>query len=97
MKSNTQISESMTSIDVAGFDEDEDGGRITLSQLAETKNFEKVSLSCKVLKIRPIMVVSGGKKKQDIVIGDGSGTGLVTLWEENVDHLEMGRSYELQV
>ena len=37
-----------------------------------------------------------GKKKQDVIVCDSSGTVKVTLWEENIDTLEQQASYCLQ-
>ena len=41
------------------------------------------------------VIASGGKKKQDIIIADTSGTLKVTVWEGYVDSLEVGSSYSL--
>lgn len=40
-------------------------------------------------------LVGTGKKKQDIVVCDSSGTGRVTLWEENIDAVEEHACYTL--
>jgi len=40
--------------------------------------------------------VATGKRKQDIIVCDSSGTVRVTLWEENIDILEEQASYGLQ-
>ncbi len=37
----------------------------------------------------------GDKHKQDVIVGDSSGTAKVTLWEENVDKLKNGECYQL--
>ena len=38
----------------------------------------------------------GEKQKQDIIVGDNTGTTKVTLWEENVYAFQNGECYQLQ-
>ena len=42
------------------------------------------------------IIVTGGKRKQDVVVWDNTGTIKVTLWEQHIDLLEVGRSYSLK-
>ena len=39
------------------------------------------------VKVMSVMDVSGGKRKQEVVVGDQTGSCKVTLWEEHVGSL----------
>ena len=92
----TEISESDVAIDVESIDVDGDvGDDVTLSQIDDLENFERVNLCCKVICVKPVVEVSSGIQKQDVVIGDSTGTGLVTLWQEDIGILEEGIGYQL--
>lgn len=41
--------------------------------------------------------VSGGKKKQDVLVSDSAGTMRLTLWENEIGKLDEGRSYKTRV
>ncbi len=64
-----------------------------LAQIPFITNFQKVAVHIKVLELAETMTVTGGKKKQEITIGDHTGTARVTLWEQ---HIEDGSSYNLK-
>ena len=40
--------------------------------------------------------VTGGKKKQDLIVGDASGSCRCTLWEADIDRLEDEQCYRLK-
>ena len=42
--------------------------------------------------MKEIVEVSGGKRNQDLIIGDSSGKGRLTLWED-----EIGKVYHLTI
>ena len=50
----------------------------------------------KVEKICEQETMRSGKKKQDVLIADGSGTAKGTLWEEHIRKLAENSSYKLQ-
>lgn len=60
---------------------------ITLSQIGSLDKYQTVIIDVKVFSTTEPVYLSGGKKKQDVMIGDQSGTSKVTLWEEHVDSL----------
>lgn len=58
------------------------GTLIMLKQLEELVAFQRVMVEVKALHEEEAMEVSGGKKnKQDISVGDSSGTARLTVWE----------------
>ena len=69
---------------------------LTLQELQSTDEYEKVSIEVKVIKITIPETVGTGKRKQDVIVADGTATGKVTLWEEHIGDLEENASYKLQ-
>ena len=57
--------------------------------------FARVSIQAKTIRVGELETVRTGKQKQDVVIADPTDTITVTLWEENVGRLEVGKSYHL--
>lgn len=53
-------------------------------------------MDVKVLDATEPMIVTGGKKKQEVTIGDQTGTAWVTLWEQHIGLLKDGSSYNLK-
>ena len=45
--------------------------------------------------MQPPTTVSTGKQKQDVIIGDDTGTTTLTLWEQNIGILTENTSYQL--
>jgi hypothetical protein len=95
LKSATELSESAKEFDVSVFNNEPVPTSITLGELSSIENFREVIFEVKVIaKTEPISV-SGGKKKQDVVIGDCTGTSKVALWEEYINSLDVDESYRL--
>ena len=69
---------------------------ILLEELDEKTIFERVSVNIKVIKKMESEIVLTGKKKQDVIVGNSSATGKVTLWENNIDSLQEQASYTLE-
>lgn len=96
LKNATRIQESAREIDSSIFEEEEEEVRaIKLHELGRINNFQRISADVAVLSKSVPVVVSGGKKKQDVIVADSSGTSKVTVWEYYVDSLEVGSSYSL--
>ena len=76
--------------------EDDTPATILLQDLEGKSAFERISVNVKVIKKTDPELVGTGKKKQDFIVADSSGTGRVTLWEENVDALEEQTCYTLE-
>ena len=97
LMNGTEISESEKNLDPSVFTMTEpEATHITLSELSSLENFRRVSIEVKVVSKMEPMFVSGGKKKQDVMIGDLTGTTKVTLWEQYVDSLNVDESYRLE-
>lgn len=66
---------------------------IKMSELQGFKEYSIVTVEVKVMTLNSPIVVPGGLKKQDIIVCDQSGSGKVTVWEDDIDKLEIGKSY----
>lgn len=60
------------------------GREIVLSELKDAAPWTRVTLVAKVLHAEEVGEVPGGKKKQDLIIGDGTGTARFTVWESKL-------------
>ena len=69
--------------------------RILLEQLPQLKTFQRVSVAVKVLQIEEPIEVNGGKRKQDILVGDSSATTRFTVWEDEIRALKEKQSYQV--
>ena len=69
---------------------------ITVQQVSTLTEYERVNAKVKVLVCEKPIVFASGKTKQEVTVGDESGTACVTLWEENVDKLKQGECYQLK-
>ena len=69
---------------------------ITLSQLANTKEHSKVNVKVKVIEIKDVQMVSGGKRKQEVIIADSTENATLTLWEKDINSLGLQKSYSLK-
>ena len=67
-------------------------------KLCDVKNlvtFQRATCEVKVVNIDDVEEVAGGKKKQDVLIGDVSGAVRLTLWEGDIGKVEEGMCYKL--
>ena len=60
---------------------------------------QEIELTCKVVKVSDVSLVTKSRdskelKKQDVMIGDETGTCRLVLWEDDVESLEEGKSYK---
>ena len=98
LKSTTDTAESSKTIFDASnvdFGSGDGGDMIVLSQLGGSENLDRVDICCKVVTTRDAFQVYGGKSKQEVIVSDRTGVGLVTLWEDDVGGLTEGASYSL--
>lgn len=66
---------------------------ISLDKLPDMQEYNKVNVKAKIANISPPQTVNGGKKKQEIVLADETGTATLTLWEADIDSLQLSQSY----
>lgn len=64
-------------------------------KISELRPRIRVDTTFKVLKKNEPRVTRAGKKVAEALVGDDSGTVLMTLWEETVDELDAGKTYTL--
>jgi len=55
--------------------------------------FQLVIVEGKVVKFNQAMKVSGGRKKQDLVVVDSTGSSRLTVWEEVIGTVVEGKCY----
>ena len=68
---------------------------IKLDQLQDFNEYDRVTVRASVLNASEQQTVGSGKIKQDVTIADKTAQATVTLWEQNVDILKIGQSYQL--
>lgn len=68
---------------------------ISLKELPGLVCFQRVSVEVKVTRVEDPLEVTGGKKKQDVIVGDSSGSARVTVWEGEIGSMEEGGSYKM--
>ena len=59
-------------------------GEITLDELPQLSNFQRVSVKIKVVIKKEAEVLKGGLLKQECVVGDATRTCTIITWEGNV-------------
>ena len=68
---------------------------VTLDQLERLQVYQRISVRIKVDSERDVLELKNGLKKQDLIMGDATGTAKLTVWEKNVTSLKKGGSYKL--
>ena len=71
------------------------GKEIVLGTLTDIAPFQRVTLVAKAIRVGEVEEVAGGKKKQDIIVGDGTGTARFTIWEGEIGKVWESKSYRL--
>jgi len=67
--------------------------KIKSQTLQEWKIFFSFSVEGKVVKLNQVMEVSRGRKKQDLVVADSTGSSRLTIWEEGIGTVVEGKCY----
>ena len=94
LKSSTTIHKSPKKFDTTVFNFQED---LTLDFLESKDVYDKVSVRMKVLQLLDAVTTPIGKKIQEIIISDGTATSkVITLWDNYVGRLVIGKSYYLR-
>ena len=95
LSKHTEVEKSAKVFDVDSACVKAGGKVIMLKQLEQLVAFQRVTVEVKALHVEEVMEVSGGKKKQDVTVGDSSGTARLTVWESEVGKVAEGDSYRL--
>ena len=67
---------------------------ISIAELTGKSEYERVTVKAKVINMEPPAKVGQNKTKQEIFIADKTATANLTVWEGDVDKLEIGESYQ---
>ena len=70
------------------------GKTISLDQLPDLDQFQRVSVTVKALRVDDPQQIPSGKMKQDVLVGDSTGTTRLTLWEEEIGSMDEDSSYQ---
>ncbi len=82
LKSGTGIAQSPKKLDVSALMQEMAPAAIELGQVPTVELFQKVTVNVKVLGVKDVETV-GDKRKQDIIVGDSSGTASHSLGREH--------------
>lgn len=59
--------------------------------------YDRATINAQVVKVKPPTTVSTGKQKQDVIIGDETGTTTLTLWEQDIGILTENKCYHSSI
>lgn len=93
IKKNTEVEKSLSKFDVSTL-VCAPSNKIALDQLQQLQNYQRVTVTVKVVSLKEKEEAKDGLTKQDCVISDATGAATTTVWEKNVGALE-GSSYKL--
>ena len=71
------------------------GSDIDLCNLKDLEAFQRVNVKVKAIRLEEVEEVPDGKKIQNIIIADLTGTVRLTVWEKEIGKIEIGGSYSL--
>lgn len=57
--------------------------------------YDQITVKVKVTKVSDTDIVGGGKRKQEVTVGDKSGNARVTQWEGDMGKLGLGSCSQL--
>ena len=61
------------------------GKTISLDQLPDLAQFQRVSVAVKALRLDDPIQLTSGKRKQDVIVSDSTGSIRLTLWEDEIE------------
>lgn len=76
--------------------EDSTDNDVKITQIREMADYEKVKVQAKVITTLDPVKVSVNNTKQDVVIGDETGSMKLTLWNKDVNTLQDGESFLIE-
>ena len=68
---------------------------ISLINLKDTNDYEKVTVRIKVFRIIDPETVGKEKTKQEVYVADATAVADVTIWEDDINTFKSGASYQL--
>ncbi len=69
---------------------------ITLSQLGGVQHNQRVSITTKALRFCEKLEVKPGLYKLDVILSKSTGMTRITLWQDDIEKLEVAKSYHIQ-
>ena len=67
---------------------------LSINELITKKQYDRVTVRITALKVKDVVTVKN-KQKQEVIVGDDSGTTTFTLWESNIGKMVENKSYQL--
>ena len=96
VKKSTQLLHSPTKFEVPNdMFEAGDNEHVTIDEISQLPNYQRVSVTVKVVVENDPVEVRKDLTKQEYVIGDSTGCCQITTWEDNVGLFSVGQSYKL--
>ena len=96
VRSNSDLHLSPTKFDIAASAMSRDlGGEVSLAELTEVSNFQKICVRVKIMAVKESETVRNALVKQDCIVADASASCKLVLWEEHINCFEEGVSYKL--
>ena len=93
LKNMTKISPSAKIFKIP--DEDQSGS-VTLAEVEDKQPLDMVTVVIKVQSNPDAVEVTGGKRKQDVVVADSTSSMTVVVWEDHIDSISSDVSYRLE-
>ena len=66
---------------------------VALNELAKYEQYDRVTVTARVIQVKPSLQVNTGKYKQDVIIADSTGHACLTVWEDDIDTLHENYTY----
>lgn len=61
---------------------------VCVSDIELRRDYDKITIRAKVVKVQPPVQLSAGLKKQEITVADSTGAIKVTLWENSINSVD---------
>ena len=94
LKGYTEIEQSPVQFQVKDFDTL--GSKcFLLSKLPSKQEYDRVTVKVKMIDMRDPEKVGKNLRKQDVSISDATGVATLTLWESDINKVELEESYQM--
>ena len=70
---------------------------VTLDSLSKLQDYQNVNVMVKVIANHIPIEIKTGLMKQDVMIADETGKARLTLWQDDINKLEVNKSYKFQM